>query len=73
MGDDEQHVPAPPVAAEKGHELRAQGHTGRRGVGEDPPQRDRPQEHGSRREDPDPRHGEAAGAGGWEGGRAPTR
>jgi hypothetical protein len=69
VGDDQQHVPAPPVTAERGHELRARGHTGRRGGGEDPPQRDRPQEHGSRREDhPDPRHGvrEAAGARGRE-------
>lgn len=50
VGDDQQHVPAPPVAAERGQEGRARGHACRRGEGEDPTQRDRPQQHGSRRE-----------------------
>lgn len=57
VGENEEDIPAHPVAARRGEEGGVGRQTRRRGGGEHPPQRNRPQEHGPRRhEHPDPRH-----------------
>jgi hypothetical protein len=55
--EHQEHVPAPPVAAERGWEARARRKAVWRGGREDPPEGNRPEEDGAgRRDHPDPRH-----------------